>query len=231
MIENQIMNQTSYFQSIDDQNKNRFLTSKDFPFSAVSRLEKRNDPAVQKTGITYPKRLLWKLRILSILILLFHSHGLYSQNINFNKNDYRLEISKISSAIQVDGFLNEEAWKSAGVDSISWLHYPVDAGKAYAKTTVKMMYDEKNLYVGFISIGTLKSPVVQSLKRDDENNAGNSDGITMAIFSGLMDTVRWLTGPCIKTECTLLAIYTGTTNGMLQLAIETIPSFTKLLFR
>ena len=175
------MNQTSYFQSIDDQNKNRFLTSKDFPFSAVSRLEKRNDPAVQKTGITYPKRLLWKLRILSILILLFHSHGLYSQNINFNKNDYRLEISKISSAIQVDGFLNEEAWKSAGVDSISWLHYPVDAGKAYAKTTVKMMYDEKNLYVGFISIGTLKSPVVQSLKRDDENNAGNSDGITIVI--------------------------------------------------
>jgi len=176
------MNQTCCFQRTDDdQDYFRFLTSLGLPLFAVGHFWKSKYVFKQEKKVSTSKKLLQKFRILSVLILLFHSFSLYSQNINFNKNDYRFEIPKISSSIEADGFLNEEAWNDAGVDSISWLHYPIDNGKAYAQTTIKMMYDEKNLYIGLVSRGTLNAPVVQSLKRDDENNTSNSDGITIVI--------------------------------------------------
>lgn len=116
-----------------------------------------------------------------IIIILFQVNGLYGQNNPFRKGDYVLTIPKINSQVKVDGLLNEPIWDSAGVNSLSWLHYPVDTGRAYVETQVRMMYDERNLYMGFVSKGSLGEPVVQSLKRDDEDNSDNNDGITIAI--------------------------------------------------
>lgn len=152
-------------------------------FISISKRLDCYTSAINKKGslTQSAKSKLQKISSITLTFFLLQVFNLHGNEIVFNKNGYNLVIPKIDSAIEIDGSLNELAWDSAGIENIFWLHYPVDSGKTYAKTEVKMMYDEKNLYIGFTSYEFLGRPVVQSLKRDDDVNTSNSDGITIVI--------------------------------------------------
>jgi len=62
----------------------------------------------------------------------------------------RLEVSRTTAYIDVDGNLNDEAWKfAARADNFSE-HYPGDQTKPPVETNAYVTYDNKNLYVAFV---------------------------------------------------------------------------------
>ncbi|MEO6456591.1 MAG: DUF5916 domain-containing protein, partial [Ginsengibacter sp.] len=84
------------------------------------------------------------------------------------KNDaYQLHIHKTSSAINIDGVMDEPAWFDAGSAGDFFMVLPMDTSHAKVPTEVRMTYDATNLYI--IAICYLIKPgryMVESLRRD-----------------------------------------------------------------
>lgn len=81
--------------------------------------------------------------------------------------DYRYHIKRANSAISIDGVMDEPAWLAA--DSAVNFHMvlPMDTSLAKVKTSVRMTYDDKNLYILVINYNLLAGPyMVESMKRD-----------------------------------------------------------------
>ena len=114
--------------------------------------------------------------VLLLLLFLFLSGA--SQNILDFQEKFKLNISKASSKIKIDGLLDEAAWESAGQTSDFWKKWPNDVGRPVRQTYVKMSYDDQFLYIGIKAIDT-NYYVVQSLKRDQ--GFFMSDAVTIAI--------------------------------------------------
>jgi hypothetical protein len=80
---------------------------------------------------------------------------------------YRLHIRKASSAIRIDGMMDEPAWLDAEVAKDFFMALPMDTSFANVKTEVRMTYDAVNLYLIAICIHKEKQKfMVESLKRD-----------------------------------------------------------------
>ena len=86
-------------------------------------------------------------------------------------------VKKISEPIVADGVLDEPAWKTAESAHDFWQYFPVDSVLANRQSDIKMLYDDKNLYVGITVYTAGKDYAIQTLKRDFR--AGNSDNITL----------------------------------------------------
>lgn len=82
-------------------------------------------------------------------------------------SSYRLHIRKTNSPIQVDGEMDELAWRNTDSAANFFMVLPMDTSKAKVRTTVRMAYDAKKIYI--ITTCYLKSPgpyMVESLRRD-----------------------------------------------------------------
>ena len=80
---------------------------------------------------------------------------------------YQLHIHKASSAIRVDGEMDEQAWKDADAADNFFMVLPMDTSHANVKTSVRMTYDAQNIYI--IAVCYSKNPgryMVESLRRD-----------------------------------------------------------------
>ncbi|MCP4978155.1 MAG: carbohydrate binding family 9 domain-containing protein [Maribacter sp.] len=82
-----------------------------------------------------------------------------------------------STEIIPDGILDEAIWESAESAHDFWEHFPVNSVQASQQSDIKMLYDDKNLYIGITVNAAGKNYMVQTLKRDFR--AGDSDNITM----------------------------------------------------
>ncbi len=102
---------------------------------------------------------------------------------NFPPPDKPLEIRaiKTSSAIKIDGVLDETAWQSAEVTSDFFRMEPRQGGTFTYKTYVRILFDEKNLYVGAFCADSLgkKGIRVQDLRRDFNWNENDIFGIQL----------------------------------------------------
>jgi len=76
-----------------------------------------------------------------------------------------------------DGVLDEAIWESAESAHDFWEHFPNNSTQASQQSDIKMLYDNKNLYIGITVKAAGKNYMVQTLKRDFR--AGDSDNITM----------------------------------------------------
>jgi len=104
-----------------------------------------------------------RIFLLALLALLF-SESLVAQKIN---ESYQIHIQRASSAIRVDGVVDEQAWTDAEVATDFYMVLPMDTSKARVRTDVKMSYDEQNLYLVAICYHFLPGPYfVESLRRD-----------------------------------------------------------------
>ncbi|GGD43842.1 hypothetical protein GCM10011361_08500 [Muriicola marianensis] len=100
----------------------------------------------------------------------------HSQN-NFSSKNRSFKVKYIQDFIQLDGILDEPIWEEAESASDFWEYFPVDSIQALKQTDIKMLYDDKNLYIGITVYTAGKNYAVESLRRDFR--AGNSDNITL----------------------------------------------------
>lgn len=78
---------------------------------------------------------------------------------------------------KADGILDEPLWKSAESAHDFWEYFPVDSIQAREQSDIKMLYDDKYLYIGITVHAAGSNYMVQTLKRDFR--AGDSDNITL----------------------------------------------------
>ena len=74
---------------------------------------------------------------------------------------------KATSAIIIDGVMDEDAWKESDVATDFFMVLPMDTSKAKVHTEVRMMYDDESLYI--MATCFLIKPggyMVESLRRD-----------------------------------------------------------------
>ncbi len=88
---------------------------------------------------------------------------------------------KTTSEIQVDGILDEEAWLRAPVVKNFFRKEPRQGGDYQYETEVQVLFDKKNLYVGFFCKDSLgvKGIRIQDLRRDFEWGENDIFGIAL----------------------------------------------------
>ncbi len=98
---------------------------------------------------------------------------------SFAQDQYKSFTVKYISSTEIipDGILDEAIWESAESAHDFWEHFPVNSVQASQQSDIKMLYDDKNLYIGITVNAAGKNYMVQTLKRDFR--AGDSDNITM----------------------------------------------------
>ncbi|WP_347924269.1 DUF5916 domain-containing protein [Pontimicrobium sp. SW4] len=117
-----------------------------------------------------------KLTVTILLFFLFWMPTMAQQVIIGQENDNfpppetpnEIVATKAKGVITIDGKLNETDWKNAPIISSFFKIEPVQSNNYRYKTEVKLLYDDKNLYVGAFckdSLG-LKGIRVQDLRRD-----------------------------------------------------------------
>lgn len=89
-----------------------------------------------------------------LLISVFYSSQLragtpQNKTVNFEK-EYVINVVKISENIRIDGKLDESSWKTAHKVNLNFEFNPRYNAKPHVETEAFVMYDESNLYIGFI---------------------------------------------------------------------------------
>ncbi len=81
---------------------------------------------------------------------------------------------------KIDGHLNDLVWRAAIPSNVFTQHYPDEGAAPTERTEVRVLYDDKNLYVG-IDCEQIHSPIVRRLQRRDGTLP--SDGVWIDISS------------------------------------------------
>ena len=111
-------------------------------------------------------------KYLSTLVLI-----LFCILLNAQTKDKSFVVKKITTNITPDGILDEPVWIEADKADKFWQYFPTDSVQSKKQSEIKMLYDDKNLYVGITIYTAGQDYSIQSLKRDFR--AGNSDNITL----------------------------------------------------
>lgn len=91
--------------------------------------------------------------------------------------DKEVHVKWIDEEIVLDGELNESAWKLVDPAKDFWQYFPTDTVQSAFQTEIKMLYDEKFLYVGIKLLSIGDDYIIPSLRRDF--NARGNDNITL----------------------------------------------------
>ncbi|MCB0555047.1 MAG: carbohydrate binding family 9 domain-containing protein [Phaeodactylibacter sp.] len=84
-----------------------------------------------------------------------------------NRDQYTLLIHKATTAIDIDGQLEEMDWRQAEVADDFWRVLPIDTGYAESPTEVRATYDDRNLYFAVTCFERDARPhITESLRRD-----------------------------------------------------------------
>ncbi|WP_373016342.1 DUF5916 domain-containing protein [Mucilaginibacter sp.] len=81
--------------------------------------------------------------------------------------NYKLHIRRATSPIKIDGLMDEADWLNADSAANFFMTLPMDTSFAKVRTTVRMSYDNNNLYLIAVCYTPTPGPyMVESLKRD-----------------------------------------------------------------
>lgn len=80
------------------------------------------------------------------------------------------QLTLTDGEIKLDGSPDEAAWKNANLATDFWIQPPIDGEQAAQRTEVKMLYDDKFLYLSAI-IYDNNGTVTQTLKRDETDDS------------------------------------------------------------
>jgi Domain of unknown function (DUF5916) len=124
------------------------------------------------------------MKKLLFFIFILHFSTANSQKIN---ESYQFHIKPATSKINVDGVLDDEAWKNTDVAKDFWLRIPTDTARANNQTEVRLTYDDNFLYVSAICFkqNDGKSATVQSMKRDYAFGANECFQVMVEPFNDL----------------------------------------------
>lgn len=100
--------------------------------------------------------------LISFLLLFLNTRA---QQETVNEKNYRCRITKTAEAIKIDGLLNEPAWQRSELISNFKQSFPFDTSAALSKTDVRILHDDKFIYVSAVCYEPRKY-TVQTLRRD-----------------------------------------------------------------
>ncbi|WP_411273026.1 DUF5916 domain-containing protein [Daejeonella sp.] len=114
-----------------------------------------------------------KILLLPVLFFSIFSFG-QSQNKSF-------VVKHTTAIIKPDGALEEPIWETTPSISTFNQYFPLDTVQAQNQSEIKILYDDKNLYIGIKAYSIGKNYALQSLRRDFRGSGNDS-------FSFLFDT-------------------------------------------
>ena len=91
-----------------------------------------------------------------------------------------LRVPRAGSAIRVDGVLDEPAWASALTLSLAYETYPGDNQPASLRTDCLILYDERNLYLGFRAFDP-DPGAIRAYLADRDNLPGDEDQVQFVL--------------------------------------------------
>ncbi|MBX2940761.1 MAG: carbohydrate binding family 9 domain-containing protein [Cyclobacteriaceae bacterium] len=118
-------------------------------------------------------------RITLILNFILASLVMVGQNLPGKE----FHIKKAKSAIQIDGELTEEDWKTGSVITEFFMNRPVDSIAPHNKTEVRMTFDDHNLYLALTAFDNNKKVLIQSLRRDFEFGSNDNIGFYVDTYN------------------------------------------------
>lgn len=88
-----------------------------------------------------------------------------------------VHVKYTNQPITVDGVLDEAIWSEAEPATNFWQHFPTDSLQAKQQAEIKMLFDDRNLYVGMKVNSANDQYIVPSLRRDFR--ASGNDNISL----------------------------------------------------
>lgn len=115
----------------------------------------------------------------SLIILLFTFLTCLGQE---TKKSFTVKF--ITDNIDPDGVLDEPIWEIAdnGANEF-WEYFPLDSVQAKKQSQIKILYDDKNLYVGIKAYSSGKNYATQSLRRDFKGSGSDSFSLVFDTFN------------------------------------------------
>ena len=105
-------------------------------------------------------------------------------------------VTAITSAIVIDGSLDEAAWRQAPTIGDLVQRIPVAGGAPTERTEVRLLYDEDNLYIGVMCHDTEPDRVLASqMARDASLNADDRLAIVLDTFRDQSNAFHFATNP------------------------------------
>ena len=89
----------------------------------------------------------------------------------------------ISDNIKPDGNLDEPIWGMAESADEFWEYFPLDSIQARKQSQIKILYDDKNIYVGIKAYSSGKNYATQSLRRDFRGSGSDSFSLVFDTFN------------------------------------------------
>ena len=112
------------------------------------------------------------------LILFGYSYRGLAQETYPNMN-----VKFTSSSITIDGNDLEEAWKTADSTYTGWTHFPNESTDFKNPTQLKLLYDDKNIYLMCKAFSASDDYVIPSLKWDFSGKASDKINFIFDTFS------------------------------------------------
>ncbi len=117
-------------------------------------------------------------KALCAFVLLVSSTHLFCQ-----KEIKSFTVKSISETIVADGVLDEPIWEMAENANEFWEYFPLDSIQARKQSEIKILYDEKNLYIGIKAYSSGKNYATQSLRRDFRGSGSDSFSLVFDTFN------------------------------------------------
>lgn len=117
-----------------------------------------------------------------------------SQNFGDKKS---LRAVRTNGIINIDGILNENGWQVANtIDGFTQIE-PRQGQPSNYRTVVKILYDNRNLYIGTVCYDTLgkKGVRVTEIKRDFATSQNDVFGVCIDAFKDKRNNMTFLTNP------------------------------------
>jgi len=115
-------------------------------------------------------------RAFTVLLFYFFALATHAQD-----DSKSFTVKFISETIVPDGAMDEAIWSSAETAGNFWQYFPTASEQAAQQAEIKLLYDDKNLYVGIKAYSVGQNYALQSLKRDFRGPGNDS-------FSVVFDT-------------------------------------------
>lgn len=92
-------------------------------------------------------------------------------------------VNHISEQITADGVLNEPIWDMVESATDFWEYFPIDSIQAREQSEIKLLYDDKNIYIAIKARSVGKNYSLQSLKRDFRGSGSDSFSLVFDTFN------------------------------------------------
>ncbi len=135
------------------------------------------------------------IRVCSFTFLFLALLSLPNVSMGQNKRGLELSIKKATGTIKLDGILDEQDWREAGVAKDFFLNYPLDSLPPTFQTEARFTFDEHFFYISFVCYDDKAPFVVQSLRRDFEPGLNDWVGISMDPYNDFTNGFYFLISP------------------------------------